>query len=70
MREERKWDAKKREEISAMQQNPFSGEERGMEGGLEGQTDGEATKTKKREAGARKRLPFLSPDEKKRGSER
>ena len=50
-KESGKWDAKEREkrkEISAIQQNPFSGEERGMEGGLEGQTDGEATKKKKR----------------------
>lgn len=38
-----------------------------MEGGLEGQTDGELTK--KGEAGERKRLAFLSPDEKKRGYE-
>lgn len=46
-KESGKRDAKEREkrkEISAIQQNPFSGEERGMEGGLEGQTDGEATK--------------------------
>lgn len=67
-KESGKWDAKEREkrkEISAIQQNPFSGEERGMEGGLEGQTDGEATK--KGKAGERKRLPFLSPDEKPRG---
>lgn len=53
----------KRKEISGIKQNPFSGEERG----LEGQTDGEATQKKKREADERKRLPFLSPDEKKRG---
>lgn len=43
----RKWDAKekrKRKEISTIQPNPFSGEDSGMEGELEGQTDGEATK--------------------------
>lgn len=56
----------KRKEISAMQQNPFSGEERGMEGGQEGQTDGEAPEKKKGRPGVRKRRPFLSPDEKKR----
>ncbi|TNN34212.1 hypothetical protein EYF80_055624 [Liparis tanakae] len=50
-----------------MQQNPFSGEERGMEGGQEGQTDGEAPEKKKGRPGVRKRRPFLSPDEKKRG---
>lgn len=51
--------------IPAIQQNPFSGEGRGMEGGLEGQTDGEATE--KREADRRKGLAFPSPDEKQRG---
>lgn len=60
----KRWNAKKkkmekRKKDHSQHQNPFSGEERGIEWALEGQTDGEVTK--KREANERKRLPFLPP---------
>lgn len=55
----------KRKEIVAIQQNPFSGER--SEGWRHDWKDKQMERRQKREAGERKRLPFLSPDENKRG---